>query len=118
MRRNGSPANRADGARLRGNLGILGQGRRQAEFESHYGPDGSWARLFRQSPGYLGTELWHDRVDSLRYVTIDRWASGDAWKEFRARFAADYERLDRECEGLTAREAPLGEFALPGAGRR
>ena len=91
---------------------------RQAEFESHYGPDGSWARLFRKSPGYLGTELWHDRADEHRYVTIDRWASADAWKQFRAGFAADYERLDRECEGLTARETPLGEFKPMGAGAR
>jgi len=89
---------------------------RQAEFESHYGPAGSWARLFRQSPGYLGTELWHDRADVLRYVTIDRWASLDAWREFRTRFATDYERLDRECEGLTTSEAPLGEFAPMDAG--
>ncbi len=91
---------------------------RQAEFESLYGPDGSWARLFRQAQGYLGTELWHDRADSLRYFTIDRWASMDAWTEFRTRFAADYERLDRECEGLTAREAALGEFAPTGADTR
>lgn len=23
---------------------------RREEFESHYGPDGSWARLFREAP--------------------------------------------------------------------
>ena len=91
---------------------------RQAEFESHYGPDGSWTRLFRQSPGYLGTELWHDRADTLRYLTIDRWASVDAWREFHSRFATEYERLDRECAGLTALETPLGEFAPPDAAAR
>ena len=72
---------------------------------------GSWAQLFRNSPGYLGTDLWHDRADALRYVTIDRWASAEAWREFRAQFAAEYERLDREYAGLTTHEAPLGEFA-------
>jgi heme-degrading monooxygenase HmoA len=92
---------------------------RQAEFESHYGPEGRWAALFRQAPGYLGTELLRDRMDPLRYVTIDRWSSADAWRDFRRRFAAEYERLDREFEGLTTREAPLGEYlpAGPGASR-
>jgi heme-degrading monooxygenase HmoA len=46
---------------------------RQAEFEAHYGPDGTWARLFSRADGYLGTELLRDRADPLRYLTIDRW---------------------------------------------
>jgi heme-degrading monooxygenase HmoA len=84
---------------------------RQAEFERHYGPDGSWVQLFRRAPGYLGTELLHDRADSLRYVTIDRWQSAEDWQAFRLRFSEQYEALDRRCEELTAREAPLGEYA-------
>ncbi|HEY8265854.1 MAG TPA: antibiotic biosynthesis monooxygenase family protein [Steroidobacteraceae bacterium] len=82
----------------------------QAEFESRYGPAGDWARLFSQAPGFIGTELLRDRADPLRYVTIDRWASIEDWRAFRARFAAEYERLDHACETLTAREAPLGEY--------
>ena len=91
---------------------------RRAEFEMHYGPDGTWVRLFRKAPGYLGSELLHDSADTLRYVTIDRWASADDWREFRKRFAVDYERLDLDCEGLTTHEAPLGEFAALDAGTR
>jgi heme-degrading monooxygenase HmoA len=83
---------------------------KQAEFERHYGPDGSWARLFRQSPGYIATELLNDRGDPLRYVTIDHWASAEQWQEFRSRFAEEYESLDRQCEELTTHEAPLGEY--------
>lgn len=83
---------------------------RQAEFETHYGPDGSWSRLFRQSPGYLGTELLNDCANPLRYVTIDHWASVDQWLAFRERFSEQYESLDRQCEGLTTHEAPLGEY--------
>lgn len=83
----------------------------RAEFEELYGPDGSWARLFRQAAGYLGTELLNDCVDPLRYVTIDRWQSPDHWREFRRQFAAQYESLDRRCEGLTTHEAALGEYA-------
>ena len=87
---------------------------RQAEFEAHYGPDGTWARLFRLADGYLGTELLRDRGNSLRYLTIDRWESREAFEAFRRAHGAEYERLDREFEGLTTREAPLGEYAPAG----
>jgi len=81
-----------------------------AAFERRYGPDGDWVQLFRQADGYLGTELLHDRNDPLRYLTIDRWTGPDAYRVFRARFAEPYASLDRECEGLTAREVALGEY--------
>ena len=84
---------------------------RQREFESRYGPDGDWVQLFRRAAGYIGSELLQDRADPLRYLTVDRWQSLEAWRDFRSRFAAEYERLDRELEGLATREAPLGEFA-------
>ena len=83
---------------------------RQAEFERHYAPDGSWVALFRQAPGYLGTQLLQDRSNCLRYLTVDRWTGIKAYREFRARFAEQYEPLDRQCEGLTIHEAPLGEY--------
>lgn len=84
---------------------------RQAEFEAHYGEDGSWARLFRRAEGYRGTELLRDRGNALRYLTIDRWDSREAWQAFKQEHGAEYERLDREFEGLTTHEAPLGEYA-------
>jgi heme-degrading monooxygenase HmoA len=83
---------------------------RQADFESHYGPDGTWARLFRRASGYLGSELLRDAANPLRYLTIDRWESAAAWQAFRHEFGAEYERLDREFEGLTTREASLGQY--------
>jgi heme-degrading monooxygenase HmoA len=82
----------------------------RAEFETRYGPDGAWARLFRRAAGYRGTELLRDRTNALRYVTIDRWESLEAFQAFHARYGAEYARLDRECESLTAREARIGEF--------
>jgi quinol monooxygenase YgiN len=88
---------------------------RRAEFERHYGPEGSWAGLFRQAEGYLGTELLHDRSDPLRYLTIDRWESADACRAFRAEFAGPYSSLDAACEALTTHEAALGEYDLGAA---
>jgi heme-degrading monooxygenase HmoA len=84
---------------------------RQSEFERHYGPAGAWVALFRQAPGYIETLLLRDRSQGLRYVTIDRWESIESYRLFRARFARQYEELDRLCEGLTTHEAPLGEFS-------
>ncbi len=83
---------------------------RRPEFEDHYGPEGSWARLFRAAPGYVSTELLNDRDNPLRYVTIDHWSDREQWFEFRRRHAKEYEALDRQCEELTTREAPLGEY--------
>jgi hypothetical protein len=40
-------------------------------FEEIYGPEGEWARLFRQSPNYLGTELIRDMNQTGRYLTLD-----------------------------------------------
>ena len=91
---------------------------RRPEFETHYGPDGAWVRLFRRAPGYLGSELLHDRADPRRYLTVDRWESPEAWQAFRRQFGAEYERLDRELEGLASREAALGEYAPAGAAPR
>ena len=83
---------------------------RQAEFERHYGPEGTWVTLFRRAPGYIETRLLQDRVEKLRYITIDRWQSSDAYRAFRARYSREYEELDRLCAGLTTHEASLGEL--------
>jgi len=83
---------------------------RRSEFESHYGPEGSWARLFRKAPGYVSTELLNDRDQPLRYLTIDHWSAREQWLEFRRQHAEEYEALDRLCEGLTTRETPLGDY--------
>ena len=91
---------------------------RQAEFESHYGPDGSWARLFRQSPGYLGTELWHDRADALRYLTIDRWASVEAWREFRSAVRGGIRAARSRVRGTDGARGAAREFAPANATAR
>ena len=80
------------------------------EFGRLYGPEGAWVRLFRRAPGYMDTNLYRDRNDVERYVTIDRWESEEAFRDFRARFAEEFERLDRDGEHLTLEETPLGEL--------
>jgi heme-degrading monooxygenase HmoA len=85
-------------------------GDRRAEFEHHYGPQGSWVELFRKADGYVGTQLLHDRSLPSRYLTVDWWDSLEAYRRFRERFAEPYAALDRLCENLTTRETPLGEY--------
>jgi len=81
-------------------------------FIEAYGPTGSWARLFQQASGYRGTELYRDRDDPRRFVTLDFWLSAEDHDAFRDRFAEEYAALDRACERLTRFERQLGRFAL------
>ncbi len=79
-------------------------------FEDAYGPDGAWARLFRSSPQYLGTELLRDAYVPGGYLTIDRWVSEDDFRAFRKDHDSEYESLDRSCDHLTSRETRIGAY--------
>ena len=81
-------------------------------FEAAYGPEGNWARLFRNSPEYLGTELLRDAYIADSYLTIDRWASEAAFRSFRKENDAAYEALDRSCDALTSRETRIGAYTV------
>jgi heme-degrading monooxygenase HmoA len=83
-----------------------------AAFEAAYGADGSWARLFRSSPKYLGTELLRDAYVPGSYLTIDRWASEDDFRAFRKDHDPQYEALDRACDALTSRETRVGAYTV------
>jgi heme-degrading monooxygenase HmoA len=83
------------------------------EFERHYGSEGSWVALFRQAPGYIQTLFLRDSMASHRFVTIDRWESADAHRNFPSAFSVQYADLDRRCERLTTRETLLGHFDEP-----
>jgi heme-degrading monooxygenase HmoA len=83
---------------------------REAEFVQKYGSEGAWARFFRGSPGYIRTELVRDVAADFRYLTLDYWQSEEEFKRFREQNLAEYERLDKEFEGLTESETRLGAF--------
>jgi len=82
-----------------------------AGFEAAYGAEGSWARLFRASKDYLGTELLRDAYVPGAYLTIDRWTSEEAFRAFRKEHDAEYEVLDRQCDALTGRETRVGAYS-------
>jgi heme-degrading monooxygenase HmoA len=79
----------------------------EPEFEAAYSADGAWARLFRTSAGYLGTELFRSVDAPGRYLTVDRFASLAAWRGFLAEHHAAYEQLDDRCAVLTVAEQEL-----------
>lgn len=83
-----------------------------AAFEAAYGSEGSWAQLFRTSPGYQGTELLRDAYVSGLYLTIDRWISEDAFRAFRKDNDVAYETLDRACDALTQSETRIGAYTV------
>ena len=80
------------------------------EFEAAYGPDGAWAKLFRSSPSYQGTELLRDAYIPGAYLTIDRWSSEADFRAFRKQHDHDYEILDRQCDPLTTKETRIGAY--------
>jgi heme-degrading monooxygenase HmoA len=81
-----------------------------AAFEAAYGPEGSWAQLFRTSEKYLGTELLRDAYVPGSYLTIDRWAGEEDFRAFRKDHDPQYEALDRACDALTSRETRIGAY--------
>jgi heme-degrading monooxygenase HmoA len=83
-----------------------------AAFEAAYGPEGSWAQLFRTSPHYLGTELLRDAYVPGVYLTIDRWSSEEQFRAFRREHDREYEVQDRACDALTAKETRIGAFSV------
>ncbi len=78
---------------------------REAEFETLYGGDGEWVRLFRTGAGYIGSELL--RASDGTYLTIDRWESEGSFRSFQEAHAAPYDAIDRNGRGLTIEEAKV-----------
>ncbi len=83
-----------------------------AAFEAAYGPQGAWAQLFSSSPDYQGTELLRDAYIPGSYLTIDRWASEDAFRAFRKDHDSEYEALDRSSDSLTSQETRVGAYIV------
>ena len=82
----------------------------ESEFLKHYGPEGSWVKLFKLDSSYLETILLTDNSKQGRYITLDRWKTELAYKSFREKYANEYNTLDKLCEGLTKEEKFLGGF--------
>jgi hypothetical protein len=80
-------------------------------FQRVYGPDGDWAQLFARDRNYLGTEFLRHSTNTRCYLTIDRWTSRAAYRNFKKKHRKEFVALDARCEALTVREIKIGEFS-------
>lgn len=79
-------------------------------FEEMYSPGGRWTELFKKAKGYLRTELFHDSLDQVKYITIDYWKSKADRSQFTLDFSDEYKKLDTECSAFASKERYIGEF--------
>jgi heme-degrading monooxygenase HmoA len=84
----------------------------EERFEKAYGPDGDWARLFRNDSNYRETRLLRDPLRPAIYLTLDFWSSRPAYEKFLADHGAEYKTLDDATEGLTSNERRIGWYEL------
>jgi len=82
----------------------------QGAFERAYGPDGDWARLFRNCEGYVATELLHDAEQPDHYMTLDYWRLPDHYVRAMSSVTEAYQALDSLCGSYTLSEKRLGNF--------
>ncbi|HKW62266.1 MAG TPA: antibiotic biosynthesis monooxygenase, partial [Candidatus Acidoferrum sp.] len=82
----------------------------QKRFLKVYGPEGDWATLFRKDANYQETQLFHDPENPAIFLTLDFWASRQAYQTFMTTHAAEYQGLDAAGEELTLRERKIGWF--------
>ncbi len=82
----------------------------EKDFEKAYGPSGEWAMFFKNGQGYLGTELLTDIQDSGQYISVDRWASKEAYDQFRKQRLDEYKAIDERMEPLMEFESHIGSY--------
>ena len=82
----------------------------EERFEAVYGPKGDWARLFGRDPLYRETLLLRDPFRQRTYLTLDFWASREAYDAFREANLTDYVALDRACQEMTLSERKIGGY--------
>ena len=85
---------------------------RVEEFETLYRPDGEWSGLFHGSLGYVGTTLWRDLREPLRYQVSDRWTSAEAYEAFKHEHGDAYRELSERGRRLYRTESEVGRFTV------
>jgi heme-degrading monooxygenase HmoA len=86
----------------------------ESVFESVYGAQGDWVRLFQRDLQYRTTYLLKDTSRPRIYFTMDLWDSEGAYENFINAHRETYNALDQTSEGLTLRERFIGAFLQSG----
>ena len=82
----------------------------QMIFETEYGKQGTWAKLFSDSESYLGSILSIKEDSKSTYLLIDNWADKKSYDSFKIINSVIYNRLSSEFETLYENEEKIGEF--------
>jgi heme-degrading monooxygenase HmoA len=82
----------------------------EERFQTVYGAEGEWVRLFRGDPSFIETRLLKDPAAENKFVTVDFWESREAYESFKELNHAAYVAIDKQCESLTVSERCLGNF--------
>lgn len=84
----------------------------QYAFETMYGKNGKWVRLFNRFPDYIKTELCKDLNNENHYISMDYWNSRESYYAFRKMTEKEFTEIDKFGEKITLEETRLGEFEL------
>jgi hypothetical protein len=82
----------------------------EESFQSAYGPQGDWVRLFQSDPHHRETRLLKDLSRPSFYFTLDYWDSETFYEQFKTANQAAYAAIDRATELLTLSERHLTTF--------
>jgi heme-degrading monooxygenase HmoA len=85
----------------------------EESFQSAYGPQGDWVRLFQRDPHFRETRLLKDLSRPRCYYTLDYWDSEKAFVKFKTANRDAYAAIDRATSPLTLSERRLAAFLLP-----
>ena len=80
------------------------------QFQQAYGPNGDWAELFKNCPGFIKTEFQRDTSNPNLFITIDVWESYEHFINFKDLIVTKYRLLDKICEEFTDSEEHIGVF--------
>jgi len=83
---------------------------RVEDFETFYRPDGAWAELFREAPGFVSITLMKDTRAPRRYLIADRWTSETVYEDFKRGHVDDYRALSERGRRLIENEIEVGRF--------
>ena len=84
----------------------------RTRFREAYGPNGEWTQFFSRSADYIRTDFFAGEKDESRFVTIDYFRSLAGRAALVAKFAAEYEAIDRRWQDATEDETYLGAFQV------
>jgi heme-degrading monooxygenase HmoA len=85
----------------------------EESFQSAYGPQGDWVRLFQRDPHYRETRLLRDLSRPRFHFTLDYWDSENSFEQFKSANQSAYTAIDHATELLTLSEHRLTTFIQP-----